>query len=115
MRLMSPALFVFLGVSATMGALHAQQSAIAPSASVLTAAAALRPPQSKALLAFEPAVSEKIQYRRPSQRQGEILMIVGGAVLLTGLLVDEGLIAITGAAIGGYGLYVYLSASPRRR
>jgi hypothetical protein len=42
-------------------------------------------------------------------------MIVGGAVLLTGLLVDEAIISIAGVAIGGYGLYVYLDSSPKRR
>lgn len=42
-------------------------------------------------------------------------MIIGGAILLTGLLIDEALISITGVAIGGYGLYVYLNASPQRR
>jgi hypothetical protein len=38
-------------------------------------------------------------------------MIVGGAGILTGLLVDEGLITIAGAAVGGYGLYLYLQAT----
>jgi hypothetical protein len=42
-------------------------------------------------------------------------MIVGGAVLLAGLLVDEAIISIVGVAIGGYGLYVYLNADRRRR
>jgi hypothetical protein len=35
-------------------------------------------------------------------------MIVGGAVLVTGLIVDESLITIVGVAVGGYGLYLYL-------
>jgi hypothetical protein len=35
-------------------------------------------------------------------------MIVGGAVLVTGLLVDESLVTIAGVAVGGYGLYLYL-------
>lgn len=41
-------------------------------------------------------------------------MIVGGAAILTGLLVDESSITIAGAAVGGYGLYLYLRASRRR-
>jgi hypothetical protein len=41
-------------------------------------------------------------------------MVVGGAVLLAGLLADETIISIAGVAIGGYGLYVYLNASPKR-
>jgi hypothetical protein len=63
-----------------------------------------------------PAISGlQVVVSRPSRRQGETLMIIGGAVLLTGLLVNEALISITGVAIGGYGLYVYLNASPRRK
>jgi hypothetical protein len=60
-------------------------------------------------------LGDYVHYRRPTRRQGEILMIVGGAGILTGLLVDEALVTIAGAAIGGYGLYVYLQASPKRR
>jgi hypothetical protein len=59
--------------------------------------------------------TQDIALARASRRQGETLMIVGGAVLLAGLLVDEALISIAGVAIGGYGLYVYLNASPKRR
>ncbi|MGH7510414.1 MAG: hypothetical protein ACREMZ_13215 [Gemmatimonadales bacterium] len=97
------------------GALQAQHAPIAPTASVLSSAAGLRLPQTLALHSYRQAVLAEAPARRPSQRQGEILMIVGGAVILTGLLVDEGLIAIAGAAIGGYGLYVYLRASDSQR
>jgi hypothetical protein len=38
-------------------------------------------------------------------------MIVGGAGIVTGLLVDESLVTIAGAAVGGYGLYLYLRAT----
>jgi len=51
-----------------------------------------------------------IQSRR-DKRQGEILMIVGAAGIVTGLLVDEGLVTIAGAAVGGFGLYLYLRAT----
>lgn len=40
--------------------------------------------------------------------QAEVLMIVGGAAIVTGLLVDESLITIAGVGIGGYGLYLHL-------
>lgn len=45
--------------------------------------------------------------------RGETLMIVGGAALLTGLIIgdDAGtVIAVSGAIIGIYGLYLYLGS-----
>lgn len=47
---------------------------------------------------------------RGDRREGEILMIVGAAGIVTGLLVDEDLITIAGAGVGGFGLYLYLKA-----
>ena len=49
-----------------------------------------------------------IKSRRSGKRQGEILMIVGAAGLVTGLLVDEDIITIAGAGVAGFGLYLYL-------
>ncbi|MBK5189229.1 MAG: hypothetical protein JJD97_13375 [Gemmatimonadaceae bacterium] len=49
--------------------------------------------------------------RRPSRGSGIGLMIVGGAALITGLIIGGGagtVIAVGGAIIGLYGLYVYL-------
>lgn len=46
--------------------------------------------------------------------RGETLMIVGGAALLAGLIIgdDAGtLIAVGGAIVGIYGLYIYLGAN----
>jgi len=46
----------------------------------------------------------------PSRRDGRVLAIVGGAALIAGVLIgDTGgtIIAISGAAIGLYGLYVW--------
>ena len=40
--------------------------------------------------------------------QGSTLMIVGGAGIVTGLLLDESVITFVGAAVWLYGLYVYL-------
>ena len=40
--------------------------------------------------------------------QAVALMIVGAAGIVTGLLVDEDIITIAGAAAGGIGLYLYL-------
>jgi hypothetical protein len=53
----------------------------------------------------------QVENVRGGRRQGEILMIVGGAVILTGLLVDESLVTIGGVAVGGYGLYLYLRST----
>lgn len=90
-------------------------NSIAPTPTELTSAARLRPDRSLMLEYKQTGLAADVHYKRPSRRQGEILMIVGGAGILTGLLVDEALITIAGAAVGGYGLYVYLQASPKRR
>jgi hypothetical protein len=99
-------------------ALHAQgpaTSSIAPTTVELSATAHLRLPRSQATVSEQRGLVTDGYYARAGRRDGEILMIVGGAVILTGLLVDEGLITIAGAAIGGYGLYLYLRAAPKRR
>ncbi len=44
------------------------------------------------------------------RRKGEVLMIVGGAGILTGLLVDEEIVTIAGAGVGGFGLYLFLTS-----
>ena len=95
--------------------LPAQQAArpLAPRPAELMVAARLRSP-AQSLVAPVMGGSQVV-VARPSRRQGETLMIVGGAILLTGLLIDEPIISITGVAIGGYGLYVYLNTSPRRQ
>ena len=46
--------------------------------------------------------------RRGDRRTGAVLMIVGGAGIVTGLLVDEPIVTVAGAGVGGYGLYLYL-------
>lgn len=40
--------------------------------------------------------------------EGEVLMIVGAAGIVTGILIDEGLISFAGAVVGLYGLYLHL-------
>jgi len=55
--------------------------------------------------------------RRDSFGRPAVLMITGGALLLTGLLVDgdaSSILIIAGAGIGGYGLYLHLQ-SPNAR
>jgi hypothetical protein len=82
----------------------------------LAAGARLRIPSQPLLLpSGRTGPSLQLVGARPTKRTGETLMIVGGAVLLVGLLADETVISIAGVVIGGYGLYVYLDASPKRR
>ena len=47
--------------------------------------------------------------RRGGRQKGEVLMIVGVAGLVTGLLIDEDIVTIAGAGVAGVGLYFYLS------
>jgi hypothetical protein len=51
------------------------------------------------------------QRAQGNRRQGSILMIVGAAGIVTGLIADENLITIAGAGVGGFGLYQYLQAT----
>ena len=55
-----------------------------------------------------PVVRRKQAFDRPT-----VLMIVGGALIVTGLLVDDNastILYLAGAGIGGYGLYLYLQS-----
>ena len=47
---------------------------------------------------------QSLRHRGP----GVALMIVGGAGILTGAIIDEGVITVAGAGVGLYGLYLYL-------
>lgn len=51
-----------------------------------------------------PVRSEGLRHRGP----GVALMLVGGAGIVTGLLLDEGIITVAGAAVGLYGFYLYI-------
>jgi hypothetical protein len=110
MRLMFVGALAALALATTPQRLLAQGSGmvIAPSSAALRVTAALRPLPSNSFTASQPYPVAEVENARGSRRQGEILMIVGGAVLVTGLLVDESLVTIAGVAVGGYGLYLYL-------
>ena len=43
-----------------------------------------------------------------SRREGTVLMIVGAAGLITGLIIDEDIVTIAGAGVAGVGLYLFL-------
>jgi len=101
-------------LAAAPGRLVAQAAAfqpIAASEQTLVAAAELRMPAAPAL-GLEPSVGALMtQGARGNQRQGEILMIVGVAGIVTGLVAHEDLVTIAGAGVGGFGLYRYLQAT----
>lgn len=92
---------------AQAGASHS----IVPGQEALTAAAQLRLPAAQLSEVERPVGGLIAQQARASKRQGEILMIVGAAGIVTGLLTDEELITIAGAVVGGVGLYFYLQAT----
>ena len=55
--------------------------------------------------------------RRRAFSQPAVLMIVGGALIVTGLVVGDDaatILYIAGAGIGGYGLYLYLQTADTR-
>jgi hypothetical protein len=96
------------------GRLTAQAAAfqsIAPSQEILVATARLGLPAGQPIALERPAGAVITQRARGNKRQGEILMIVGAAGIVTGLLVDEDLITIAGAGVGGFGLYLYLQGT----
>jgi hypothetical protein len=114
MRLSLVVALVALAVGAGPRGLMAQHgdvARIAPGPTELMATAALRSVVMAPLNVESPRLMASAETSRGGRRQGEILMIVGGAGILTGLLVDESLITIAGAAVGGYGLYLYLRAT----
>ena len=120
---------VALGQSApTVGALIAERSMptmmaptmTAPEVAIpaitdpTTAAPTVEPP-----LALRPVNDDvaSVVRRRAAFSRPAVLMITGGALLLTGLLVDgdaSSILIIAGAGIGGYGLYLHLQ-SPNAR
>jgi hypothetical protein len=114
MRIVNSAVLVTLGMTLAAKALPAQAAPLNPNPMVLSTTAELRL-SAPSPLSQRGLFTGDVEFRRPSRRQGEVLMIVGGAGILVGLIADEALITIAGAAVGGYGLYVYLSASPKRR
>jgi hypothetical protein len=81
---------------------------IAPGHDALAAAAELRMAPSQPSKSVQLTGATITTRRRGGQRQGEILMLVGAAGIVTGLLVDEDLITIAGAGVGCFGLYLYL-------
>ncbi len=93
------------------------QSAIvqdAPSPSTLEAPAPTGPSMQASALSPRFSSDAALQanaMRRPSHGSGVGLMIFGGAALITGVIIGDKagtIIAVGGAIVGLYGLYVYL-------
>ena len=92
-------------------AAHRAGPTITPPSFALTAVEPLRAP-APAEADLGAVVPRRAPFSRPA-----VLMITGGALLLTGLLVDgdaSSILIIAGAGIGGYGLYLHLQ-SPNAR
>ena len=108
MRVLS--LSVLLGVALLVPIRSASGQAavpnsVRPSAEQLAATARLHAPAP----APDPASLLTVAaYQDGSRRQGVALMIVGVAGILTGLIIDEPVITILSAGIGGLGLYFYV-------
>ena len=92
----------------------AQQSAV-DNAPAAAPAASLAPTMSAVRFGItdvteQPTVVNATAARAMGRREGRVLAIVGGAAVITGILIgDTGgtVIAIGGAAIGLYGLYIW--------
>jgi hypothetical protein len=96
-----------LGIAGAAPVALAQSSDAEPSAgpTILAATAAVRPD-----LRMDATVAPTLDVRQ-QLRRSELLMIVGGAIFLAGAIIggDAGtVIMIGGAAVGIYGLYLYL-------
>lgn len=50
----------------------------------------------------------QLEAMRRARGEGTTLMIVGAAGIVTGAVIDEGLVSLVGAFVGLYGLYLYL-------
>ncbi len=75
---------------------------------VLRARAALVAPASGAIPA---GLGESVAVVARSQRRhGVVLMLVGAAGIVTGIIVDESIVTIAGAGVAGFGLYLYLDS-----
>jgi hypothetical protein len=114
MRLTLVSGLALLALAAPAGRLVAQAAAspsIAPGQETMATAAHLRLAAAPPSWLERPAGRLMTQQARGGRRHGEILMIVGAAGIVTGLLTHEDLITIAGAVVGGVGLYFYLQAT----
>ncbi len=96
---------VSLAVLSAATPAQAQGPSFAPSSATYEHLTVLRQQAAIPLVTSAAVVSGK------SRRSGALLMIVGVAGIVTGLIVDEPVVTIAGAVVGGIGLYMYLDNS----
>lgn len=91
--------------AAVMAQAPVNQFAVTPNSALLSAPIAVAPdqPSTRSVDAIG-----KAMFAPQARTEATTLMIVGGAGILTGILIDEGLISFLGAGVGLYGLYLYL-------
>ena len=105
----SSALLLLVGTAGAQG-VSAERTPVAAAAPV--AARLVAPVEAPALVVAEDraeaARAAGAVAAMRARGQGSTLMIVGGAGIVTGLLLDDSVITFVGAAVWLYGLYVYL-------
>jgi hypothetical protein len=72
----------------------------------LAVSATLRSPASVAH--EQPVLLVKDPYQHGTKHEGLALLIVGVAGIVTGLIIDEPVVTVLSAGVGGVGLYLYL-------
>ncbi|MEO8635926.1 MAG: hypothetical protein ABI587_11680 [Gemmatimonadales bacterium] len=97
-------LIALTGLAAATPA-QAQRSTFVRSSATYEHLTALRQQSTTSVISTTTMVSAK------SRRSGALLMVVGVAGIVTGLIVDEPIVTIAGAVVGGIGLYMYLDNS----
>jgi hypothetical protein len=109
MRMRSLRLLLVVALVVPLRSAEAQAAApitLQPSADQMAALAQLQPQVLATSEALPPFVS--VSSEHGSRHEGTVLMIVGVAGLITGLLVDESVLTVIGAGVAGVGLYFYL-------
>jgi hypothetical protein len=109
MRMLAPNLLLVVALFVPLRAAEAQarpSRSLRPTAEQLAATAQLYPPARPA--ADQTSLLVAAPYQRGTPRQGVVLMIVGVAGMITGLIIEEPAVTILSAVVGGVGLYLYL-------
>ena len=98
----------FLVLSGIALPVAAQSPSVAALPSVLEHGAALRLAVESPAEAAE--LGNALPYSSGRRHQGTVLMIVGAAGIITGLIIDEDIVTVAGAVLGGVGLYMFLDS-----
>jgi hypothetical protein len=100
-----------IAVLATVALIAVATPAAAQSPSFQRSAASYQHQAALQVTTPAPALNTSAFRSQKSRRTGVLLMIVGVAGIVTGLAVDEPVVTIAGAVVGGIGLYMYLDNS----